>query len=105
MNSAGYSKGFEEKNGKCERKGRLTILKLQGHGGIMHFGNSKDQVGGGGNKIWKLDRNTSKNAIAFYIINIHQMNLKILTGQASKHVNHSLNSLIQLVKINITLFQ
>ena len=33
------------------------------------------------------------------------MNLKILTGQASKHVNHSLNSLIQLVKINITLFQ
>ena len=56
MNSAGYSEGFEEKNGKCERKGRLTILKLQGHGGIMHFGNSKDQVGegGGGNKIWKL---------------------------------------------------
>ena len=48
MNSAGYSEGFEEKNGKCERKGRLTILKLQGHGGIMHFGNSKDQVGGGG---------------------------------------------------------
>ena len=48
MNSAGYSEGFEEKNGKCERKGRLTILKLQGHWGIMHFGNSKDQVGGGG---------------------------------------------------------
>ena len=48
MNSAGYSEGFEEKNGKCERKGRLTILKLQGYGGIMHFGNSKDQVGGGG---------------------------------------------------------
>ena len=48
VNSAGYSEGFEEKNGKCERKGRLTILKLQGHWGIMHFGNSKDQVGGGG---------------------------------------------------------
>ena len=33
--------------------GGLTILKLQGHGGIMHFGNSKDQVrwaGGGGMK-------------------------------------------------------
>jgi len=53
----------------------------------------------------RRDGNTSKNAIAFYVINIHQMNVKILTGQASKHVNHGLNSLIQLVKINIMLFQ
>ena len=46
----------------------------------------------------RRDRNTSKNAIAFYGINIHQMNVKILTGQASKHVNHSLNSLIKWLK-------
>ena len=74
----------------CSPRGRMGIL------GAREVQGAHEEGGTG---------TPAKNAIAFYIINIHQMNLKILTGQASKHVNHSLNSLIQLVKINITLFQ
>ena len=34
---------------------------------------------------------------------IHQANVKILIGPSSKHVNHSLYTLIRLAEINITL--
>ena len=37
------------------------------------------------------------------VFNIHQANVKILIGPSSKHVNHSLNTLIRLAEINITL--
>ena len=36
-----------------------------------------------------------KDAIIFYVVYIHQMNVKILIGQSSKHVTcHSLNTSI-----------
>ena len=38
-----------------------------------------------------------------FFFNIHRASVKILIGQSSKHVNHSLNTLIRLVEINITL--
>ena len=41
--------------------------------------------------------------IVFLVFNIHQANVKILIGQPSKLVNHSLNTLIRLVEINVTL--
>ena len=47
--------------------------------------------------------NTCQETIVFLVFNIHQANVKILIGQSSKHVNHSLNTLIRLVEINITL--
>ena len=47
--------------------------------------------------------NACQETIVFLVFNIHQANVKILIGQSSKHVNHSVNTLIQLVEINITL--
>ena len=47
--------------------------------------------------------NTCQETIVFVVFNIHQAKVKILIGQSSKHVNHSLNTLIRLVEINITL--
>ena len=47
--------------------------------------------------------NTCQKTIVFLVFNIHQAKVKILIGQSSKHVNHSLNTLIRLVEINITL--
>ena len=47
--------------------------------------------------------NTCQETIVFLVFNIHQANVKILIGQSSKHVNHSLNTLMRLVEINITL--
>ena len=44
----------------------------------------------------------ARRPLYFSLFNIHQENVKILIGQSSKHVNHSLNTLIQLVD-NITL--
>ena len=44
-----------------------------------------------------------KETIVFLVFNIHQANVKILIGPSSKHVNHSLNTLIRLAEINITL--
>ena len=46
--------------------------------------------------------NACQETIVFLVFNIHQANVKILIGQSSKHVNHSLNTLIRLVEINIT---
>ena len=51
-------------------------------------------------------RGTPARTLLFVcVINIHQMNVKILIGQSSKHVNDSLNTLIRLVEINITPFE
>ena len=47
--------------------------------------------------------NACQKTIVFLVFNIHQANVKILIGQSSKHVNHSLNTLIRLAEINITL--
>ena len=47
--------------------------------------------------------NACQETIVFLVCNIHQANVKILIGQSSKHVNHSLNTLIRLAEINITL--
>ena len=38
----------------------------------------------------------------FLVFNINQANVKILIGQSSKRVNHSLHTLIRLAEINIT---
>ena len=40
------------------------------------------------------DRNTCHETTVFLVFNIHQANVKILIGQFSKQVNHSLNTLI-----------
>ena len=40
------------------------------------------------------DRNTCHETTVFLVFNIHQAKVKILIGQSSKHVNHSLNTLI-----------
>ena len=58
--------------------------------------NARGVQGGG-------EGNTCQETIVFLVFNIHQANVKILIGQSSKHVNHSLNTLIRLVEINITL--
>ena len=47
--------------------------------------------------------NACQETIVFLVFNIHQANVKILIGLSSKHVNHSLNTLIRLAEINITL--
>ena len=47
--------------------------------------------------------NACQETIVFLDFNIHQANVKILIGLSSKHVNHSLNTLIRLAEINITL--
>ena len=49
--------------------------------------------------------NTCQETIIFFVFNIHQANVKILIGPSSKHVNHSLNTLIRLAEINITLLR
>ena len=36
--------------------------------------------------------NACQETIVFLVLNIHQVNVKILIGQSSKHVNHSLNT-------------
>ena len=46
--------------------------------------------------------NACQETIVFLVFNIHQANVKTLIGQSSKQVNHSLNTLIRLVEINIT---
>ena len=46
--------------------------------------------------------NACQETIVFLVFNIHQANVKILIGLSSKHVNHSLNTLIRLAEINIT---
>ena len=51
----------------------------------------------------RREGNACQETIVFLVFNIHQANVKILIGQSSKHVNHSLNTLIRLVEINITL--
>ena len=43
--------------------------------------------------------------IVFRVLNIYQANVKILIGQSSKHVNHSLYILIRLIEIIITLLR
>ena len=73
----------------CSLRGRRS--KEEGKG---DFGCERSARGARG----KRKGNTCKNAIAFYVINIQQMNVKVLTGQASKHVSHSLNSFIKLVE-------
>ena len=45
----------------------------------------------------------ARRPLFFFVFNIHQVNVKILIGPSSKHVNHSLNTLIRLAEINITL--
>ena len=47
--------------------------------------------------------NACQETIVFLVFDIHQANVKILIGPSLKHVNHSLNTLIRLAKINITL--
>ena len=50
----------------------------------------------------RREGNACQETIVFLVFNIHQANVKTLIGQSSKHVNHSLNTLIRLVEINIT---
>ena len=47
--------------------------------------------------------NACQGTIVFLVFNIHKANVKNLIGLSSKHVNHSLNTLIQLAEINIML--
>jgi len=57
---------------------------------FRHKRNARGERGG-------RERNARQETIVFLVFNLHQVNVKILIGQSSKHVNHSLNTLIQLV--------
>ena len=58
--------------------------------GKEHFVHEKRARGARGRR----EENACKDDIVFYVINIHQMNVKMLFVQSLKHVNHSLNTLI-----------
>ena len=47
--------------------------------------------------------NACQETIVFLVFKIPQANVKILIGPSSKHVNHSLHTLLRLAEINITL--
>ena len=49
------------------------------------------------------EENACQETIVFFVFNIHQANVKILIGPSSKHVNHSLKTIIRLAEINIML--
>ena len=71
-------------------------FEREGKGSLRRERNARGVQGGG-------EGNTCQETVVFLVFNIHQANVKILIGQSSKHVNHSLNTLIRMVEINITL--
>ena len=71
-------------------------FEREGKGSLRRERNARGVQGWG-------EGNTCQETVVFLVFNIHQANVKILIGQSSKHVNHSLNTLIRLVEINITL--
>ena len=56
-----------------------------------------------GKGSFRREGNACQENLVFLVCNIHQANVKILFGQSSKHVNHSPNTFIRLVEINIRL--
>ena len=71
-------------------------FEREGKGSFRRERNARGAQGG-------REGNTCQETIVFFVFNIHQVNVKILIGPSSKHVNHSLNTLIRLAEINITL--
>ena len=72
------------------------MFEREGKGSFRHKRNTR------GSRR-EREGNACQEIIVFLVFNINQANVKILIGQSSKHVNHSLNTLIRLVEINITL--
>ena len=71
-------------------------FEREGKGSFMREGNARGARGG-------REGNACQENVVFLVCNIHQANVKILFGQSSKHVNHSPNTFIRLVEINIRL--
>ena len=83
----------------CRSDGSQRRRRLKGKGnGVLGARETRGAREEGGR-----EGNACQETIVFFVFNIHQANVKILIGPSSKHVNHSLNSLIRLAEINITL--
>ena len=83
----------------CRSDGSQRGRRLKGKGkGVLGARETRGAREEGGR-----EGNACQETIVFSVFNIHQANVKILIGPSSKHVNHSLNTLIRLAEINITL--
>ena len=95
FNSACHERGSPGNNRNITRS--LLGRRLKGKGkGVLGARETRGPRGG-------REGNACQETIVFLVFNIHQANVRILIGQTSKHVNHSLNTLIRLAEINITL--
>ena len=72
------------------------VFEGEGKGSFRCERNTRGARGG-------REGNACQETIVFLVFDIHQANVKILIGPPSKHVNHSLNTIIRLAEINITL--
>ena len=83
---------FSLRGRRFEREGKGSL----GKGSFRRERNARGARGG-------REGNACQETIVFLVFNIHEANVKIPIGPSSKHVNHSLNTLIRLAEINITL--
>ena len=72
---------------KSQTEPAWQAFEREGKGSFRCERNARGARGG-------RERNACKETIVFLVFNIHQANVKILIGQSSKHVSHSLNTLI-----------
>ena len=88
-------KRFKRCTRKASMRGRRLKRKGKGVLGARETRGARGDRGGEGNAC--------QETTVVLVFNIHQVNVKILIGPSSKHVNHSVNTLIRLAEINITL--
>ena len=72
---------------KSQTEPAWQAFEREGKGSFRCERNARGARGG-------REGNACQETIVFLVFNIHQANVKILIGQSSKHVNHSLNTLI-----------
>ena len=84
-------------------RGRRSYFSLREREGKGSFRCERNARGARGGREGGREGNACQEAIVFLVFNIHRANVKILIGPSSKHVNHSLQTLIRLAEINITL--
>ena len=71
---------------------KYHITALQAFEGKRDFGQEGNVRGQGGGGVRREGGKGLQGGHYFHVINIHQTNVKILIGQFSKHVNHSLDT-------------
>ena len=92
----GYARGDAHILFPRGRRSYFSLREREGKGSFRCERNARGARGG-------REGNACQETIVFLVFNIHQANVKILIGPSSKHVNHSLQTLIRLAEINITL--